>query len=163
MAIYITETDAPRPYASSPRAVLFVDAAGNTVASWTPGDIDDHGTANLPDLGVFPLTLQATRAELAALDYVLTDEFPLDHPQDCLYCASGESSTHTYEPPAATFQTIGADGAVIDSTSAADASIETFKAYVGTCDQDGTVAQWLEGSRVVAEAGASFGLQVYGI
>lgn len=76
MTIYITERPAARPYASSPRSVEFVDAGGAVVATWTPGGIDDHGTATFPDGSTYPLALQEVRAELGALDYVLTDEFP---------------------------------------------------------------------------------------
>lgn len=61
----------------------------------------------------------------------------------------------------AVFQTVDADGTVLGSVLVDDASLEAFKTYVGTCDQDGTAAQWLNDGRVVAEAGASFGLLVY--
>ena len=70
--IYITE----RPSSSSRRAVEFVDADGAVVAEW---QWDRYALCDVFTVNGdrYPnLTLPEVRAELGALDYVLTEEFP---------------------------------------------------------------------------------------
>lgn len=72
MAIYITE----RPSNASNCAAEFVDASGAVVAEW---QWDRYAICDVLTVNGdrFPgLTLQDARAELNALGYVLTEEFP---------------------------------------------------------------------------------------
>lgn len=61
-----------------------------------------------------------------------------------------------------TFETSDSEGFITDVTEVSDPTVYQFREYVGTCDQEGSVARWFHNDVCLAEAGESFGFLVHG-